>query len=68
MLKDEPIRTSAHEYLEHHDNSDGLCLACGEWSDGGVEPDAENYECDACEAPEVVGAEQAIILGRLQMY
>jgi hypothetical protein len=28
------------EYHDHVEGSDGICLACGEWTEGGVEPDA----------------------------
>ena len=40
----------------------GICLACGEEADG-CEPDAENYECEHCGEPCVMGAEQILIAG-----
>lgn len=43
----------------------GICLACGEIHEDGVEPDAEGYDCDYCGAPDVCGVEQALLLGRL---
>jgi len=39
----------------------GFCLACGNEADG-VEPDAERYECEACGAPLVYGAEQLLLM------
>jgi hypothetical protein len=51
------------EYRDHVANNDGICAECGEWTCGGVEPDAEEYPCDACEANAVMGAEQALIVG-----
>ena len=38
----------------------GICLECGATRDG-VEPDAEGYECEVCEAHAVMGVEQAIM-------
>lgn len=42
----------------------GVCLACGEETDG-VEPDADNYQCDTCRRYEVVGAEQLLLRAAL---
>lgn len=39
----------------------GFCLACGADADG-VEPDAENYDCDECGESMVFGAEQVLIM------
>jgi hypothetical protein len=38
----------------------GFCRACGDEADS-VEPDARNYECAACGAPEVFGAEELLL-------
>lgn len=39
----------------------GICHACGEMQDG-CEPDARNYECESCEAIQVFGAEETLIM------
>lgn len=39
----------------------GFCLACGS-EQGGCEPDAEGYECEACGEHEVYGAAQCLLL------
>ena len=39
----------------------GFCLACGEDADG-CEPDARNYECDACGEKQVFGAEEVLFM------
>jgi len=39
----------------------GFCLICGNEA-GGVEPDAENYECEACGADQVFGAEELLMV------
>jgi hypothetical protein len=38
----------------------GFCLSCG-LEHFGIEPDAENYLCEDCGEPEVMGAEQILI-------
>lgn len=43
------------------DDGTGFCLACGEEAMG-VEPDAEQYECESCGAHKVYGAEQLLLL------
>jgi len=53
------------DFRYHQDNNDGICLECGEWTDGGVEPDAEGYTCEECGCDSVCGADQALILGEL---
>jgi len=55
------------EYHQHTSDYDGICLACGEWSCGGVEPDARGYECDGCGMRKVYGAEEALMMGRLDL-
>ncbi len=39
----------------------GFCLACGAEAYG-VEPDARKYECEACGAKKVYGAEELLIM------
>ena len=45
-----------------NDENAGFCLACGDDCTG-VEPDARKYECDACGAHKVYGAEELMIMG-----
>ncbi len=39
----------------------GMCLACGAEAEG-VEPDARNYECEACGEAQVFGIEEVVLL------
>ena len=55
-----------HEIQEAIAASQGICLKCGELQDG-VEPDAENYQCEVCDALAVCGIEQALLLGVLSI-
>jgi hypothetical protein len=47
--------------LVAQDDTTGLCKNCGAEQDG-VEPDAEKYICESCNAPAVYGAEQILVL------
>ena len=38
----------------------GFCKACGNEQDG-CEPDAREYECEACGEPEVYGAAELLM-------
>ena len=39
----------------------GVCLACGHEADG-VEPDAHDYECEACGERAVFGSDEVLML------
>jgi len=60
------IEISQDEYEEHTEAYDGVCLACGEWTTGGCEPDARDYHCEACDENKVVGAEEALMMGVIE--
>lgn len=61
------IICTKQEYLDHVSDYDGVCLACGEWTAGGVEPDAIGYTCESCGADQVMGAEEALLCDRLEI-
>lgn len=42
------IQCTEEEFQQHLEDMDGVCLECGEWTVGGVEPDASKYHCDSC--------------------
>ena len=46
--------------LENGEDCTGICLNCNH-TQSGVEPDAERYDCESCDASEVFGAEQIIL-------
>ena len=60
------VTLTPDEYLEYEDGYIGICLACGERSDGGCNPEAIKKNCEACGEPEVYGVyallEQRIIV------
>ena len=57
------VEVTEEEFLEHVDENDGVCSHCGEWSFGGCEPDARNYLCESCGKQKVFGAEEALMIG-----
>lgn len=61
------FRMTEDDYHMHNDSHDGGCLSCGEIKDGGCEPDARNYACDACGAKQVFGIEELMICGRIEI-
>lgn len=53
------------DQIEEADNAcEGFCASCGHQQPC-VEPDAENYECEECGEPEVFGAQQIVLLGKV---
>jgi hypothetical protein len=57
-MTEEMYKDLAEEYC-------GVCLACGEIAECGIEPDAEYYECECCGKNKVFGMEQLIVMGRI---
>lgn len=56
-----PLVMTEDEYERHVHDYDGVCVVCGDICWGGVEPDAEDVTCEACETPSVMGVEQALL-------
>jgi len=59
------FRPIANKEFERYllNGSYGFCLSCGELADGGVEPDARKYTCEACGEPKVYGLEELLMMG-----
>lgn len=62
-----PKRMNEAEYQDLANSYGGVCLSCGELKHHDCEPDAENYPCDECSASRVMGAEDARLLGALDV-
>lgn len=54
----ERIKEASARRISSLDNP-GICIACGEDADG-CEPDAREYECQACGEMTVYGAEELL--------
>lgn len=51
-------------YSDMREESEGFCRACGEPAYG-VEPDARKYQCESCDAKQVYGIEELLLMGKL---
>lgn len=58
-LTDERISEASADCMVSLDNP-GFCLLCGTDA-AGVEPDAENYQCEQCGAEQVFGADALLL-------
>lgn len=56
---------SLEQFQEAQELQAGFCLACGEMREN-CEPDARKYECDYCGRPQVYGAEELLLMGRVE--
>lgn len=57
-------RMTPVDYRFARDSYAGFCTECKKiTNEEGVEPDAENYECEECGSPAVIGVENALIQG-----
>lgn len=61
------MKITMNEYINHCNDYDGFCLACEEFTCGGVEPDAEGYLCEMCGENKVMGTEDALISGHIEV-
>lgn len=58
------IEVTMEEFEELREDYMGVCLACGAWRDC-TEPDAREYDCEACGEHQVFGAEELLLMGRV---
>lgn len=59
-----PVTITMDDFAEMEESMTGLCLDCGEVRDC-CEPDAENYTCEECGAPRVMGPLFFLMSGRV---
>lgn len=60
-----PIKISEADYADCQESSQGICLSCHAYKDC-CEPDARQYECDECGEHQVYGAEELLIMGKIE--
>jgi len=60
-------RMTERVYMKHCDEYNGICTKCGAIRHGETEPDAEGYPCRKCETDSVVGIENAMIMGLVEI-
>ena len=56
---------SIEEYEEAYGSDLGFCTACEGFTRDMTEPDATDYDCPDCEQATVIGAELAVVTGRI---
>ena len=61
------IKVNTEDYLDATDSYMGWCPTCKAFTRDATEPDAEEYDCPVCDGREVVGAEQALLLGLIEV-
>jgi hypothetical protein len=58
------LHISTTQYQAMEDDNTGVCLACHEETSG-VEPDAEDYECENCGEHRVTGMMNLLLNGNI---
>lgn len=62
------MEISMEDYQEMVDSNMGYCTHCGDFTrDEFTEPDARDYPCPECGQNTVVGAEEALMMGLLDL-
>lgn len=59
------FKMTSEEYHHYREHYDGACCSCGEFTIGGIKPDAEQYDCESCEDDQVFGIEHLLVSGRI---
>jgi predicted RNA-binding Zn-ribbon protein involved in translation (DUF1610 family) len=58
---------SEDEYLDYTENYTGYCTACQDFTRDSTEGDAEYYPCPDCGGNHVMGTENALISGLIEI-
>jgi Zn finger protein HypA/HybF involved in hydrogenase expression len=61
-----PLVMTALNYHALESDYTGICTKCG-YEQQGVEPDAMYYTCEDCGADKVIGLENMLIMGLLEI-
>lgn len=61
-----PIKMTEDAFRELTNDYQGICLNCGEYRDA-CEPDARKYPCDGCKKRRVYGAEELLLMGKIEI-
>jgi hypothetical protein len=62
-----PFKMTEKDFHEYDDNQMGMCIKCGEMSDGDCEPDARRYPCGACKKNAVYGMQEMMLMGWIEL-
>lgn len=69
LLKTEAhMKMKAKTFETKSENYDGYCSSCDAVTQkGGVEPDAQGYECPKCKKKTLMGIDEALMAGHLEI-
>lgn len=56
-----------NEYTEACESNMGYCTNCKDFTTDSCEPDARKYKCDVCDLRTVFGAEEALMMGIIEI-
>ena len=63
----DPVQVLEEDYIDATENYRGWCTGCEEFTRDCTEPDAEGYDCPQCDENTVIGAEDALISGLIEI-
>jgi hypothetical protein len=68
-MPDDPevFEVDKQKYDDLAEGFGGICLACGEFYEGAIDPEAEEEECPSCGEVKLYGIEQAVYLERVRL-
>jgi len=62
------MKLNSDQFNSHSNDYDGYCYKCDDiTSFGGVEPDAQGYECPECDKKTLMGMDIALVLDYLDI-
>lgn len=60
-------KVQEEDFIEAQDCNTGWCPECKDFTRDNTEPDADGYGCPICETSGVMGAEQALLVGAIEL-
>lgn len=61
------ITVTEDRYYAATNDYEGFCTTCKDFTRDQTEPDAEGYDCPVCGGKTVVGAENALLMGLIEV-
>lgn len=61
------MEMTEQDYYVASEDGEGYCTECNELTRSGVEPDARGYLCPACGCRTVMGLEDALVQGLVEL-
>jgi hypothetical protein len=61
------MKITIEDYRDMCNNYEGWCTTCQEFTALEVEPDAQGYPCEVCGENTVMGTEEALMCGEIEV-